>query len=80
MFGRQQAAVKHYERALKVAEQCHLGERVFAVEKLLRDERQRRTHGVDHTTLRIPKEVSDAHLLETLDGLNALAVPELAAS
>ena len=80
VFGRQQAAVKHYERALRVAEQCHLGERVFTVEKLLRDERERRTHGVDYTTLRIPKEVSDVRLLETLDGLNALAVPELTAS
>ena len=80
VFGRHPAAVKHYERALQVAEQCHLGERIFAVEKLLRDQRERRTKEVDHTAPRVSKEVPDEYLVETLDGLNALAVPELTAS
>lgn len=80
VFDRHQAAVKHYERALQVAEQCHLGKRIFAVEKLLRDEREHRTKEVDRTAPRISEEVPDKYLLETLDGLNSLAVPELTAS
>ncbi len=69
-FGSLPDAEQCYERALAVAEQYKLGERLFKAENALRDLRERRAVGATP-----PEPVTDSpQLLETIDRVKALAV------
>jgi tetratricopeptide (TPR) repeat protein len=77
-FGMQSQARTHLERALALAEECKMGERIFRLEELLRTGQEQSTRRIADAEPHTVQPTVEPQLQSTLESLNALAVPETA--
>ncbi len=75
-FGMQSQARTHLERALALAEECKMGERVFKLEELLKDVQEQSTRRIADAEPRPVQPTVEPQLQSTLESLNAMVAPE----
>lgn len=77
-FGMRGQAEKHIRRALSVAEDCKMGERIFKLEELLRTVLEPSVPASEKADSHTVQRNVEPQLQSTLESLNALATPSLA--